>query len=91
MSPRLEIDSDEVRTRAIPGAARRGRPIRATLLVVAVLGVAGGSWWAYHADRPPSSLAAVPVIHSDAAPVKEAPMAMPMAAISSSAWMVRTP
>jgi cell division septation protein DedD len=73
MSPRLEIDSDEVRTRAVPGAARRRRPLRATLLVIAVLAAAGGAWWAYHADRPPLSPAAVPVIHSDAAPVKEAP------------------
>ncbi len=73
MSPRLEIDSDEVMAHAVPVSAPRRWPIRATLLVIAVMGLAGGSWWAYRAERPRLAPAAVPVIHSDAAPVKEAP------------------
>jgi cell division protein FtsN len=71
MSHRLEIDSDEVRAHA-PVAPRR-RPIKAVLLFIVVMGVAGGSWWAYRTDAPRLPPSAVPVIHSDTAPVKEAP------------------
>jgi hypothetical protein len=71
MSQRLEIDSDEVRAHAAP--APRRRPIKAVLLFIAVMGLAGGSWWAYRTDTPRLRPSAVPVIHSDAGPVKEAP------------------
>ncbi len=71
MSHRLEIDSDEVLAHAPPPPRRR--PIKAVLLFIAVMGLAGGSWWAYRNDTPHMPPSAVPVIHSDAAPVKEAP------------------
>jgi cell division protein FtsN len=71
MSHRLEIDSDEVRAHT-PVAPRR-RPIKAVFLFIVVMGVAGGSWWAYRTDVPRSPPAAVPVIHRDTTPVKEAP------------------
>lgn len=71
MSHRLEIDSDEVRAHAAPTPRRR--PIKAVLLFIVAMGFAGGSWWAYRADTPRLPPSAVPVIHSDTAPVKEAP------------------
>ena len=72
MSQRLEIDTDEAREHATPLASPR-RPIKSVLLFIAVMGLAGGSWWAYRADAPRSPPSVVPVIHSDAGPVKEAP------------------
>jgi len=72
MSDRLEIDSDEAREHAAAPASPR-RPIKSVLLFIAVMGLAGGSWWAYRTDAPRSPPSEVPVIHSDAAPVKEAP------------------
>jgi hypothetical protein len=71
MSQRLEIDSEEVMAHTPPPPQRR--PIRAVLLFIAVMGLAGGSWWAYRTDTPRLPPSAVPVIHSDTAPVKEAP------------------
>lgn len=71
MSQRLEIDADEITAHAVP--APRRRPIRAALLVIAIMGAAGGAWWAYRFDTPRLPPSSVPVIHSDAAPVKEAP------------------
>ena len=71
MTPRLEIAPDEIRAQAEPQARRR--PIKAVLLFIVVMGLAGGSWWAYRADAPRLPASAVPVIHSDTAPVKEAP------------------
>ena len=71
MSHRLEIDSDEAQEHAAAPSPRR--PIKSVLLFIAVMGLAGGSWWAYRADAPRSLPSEVPVIHSDAAPVKDAP------------------
>src|SRR5215469_5895327 len=71
MTPRLEIAPDQVRGEGEPQARRR--PIKAFLLLILVTGVAGGSWWAYRGDSPRLPAGAVPVIHSDTAPVKEAP------------------
>jgi len=51
----------------------RGGKIKAALLVIAVAGLGGGSWWAYRTELPRQAPENVPVIHSDAAPVKTAP------------------
>ncbi len=51
----------------------RHRPIRALLLVIAVAALGGASWWYYRSDVPRLPPGPVPVIHSDTAPVKEAP------------------
>jgi hypothetical protein len=72
MSPRLEVEPDE-RSAELP--ARRSRQTwRALLLTLAVAALAGGSWWAGHGNKSaPQDISAVPEIHPDAAPVKEAP------------------
>lgn len=71
MSHRLEVDADEAVAHAAP--APRRRPIKTLLLFVALLCVTGGAWWGYRSRALRLPPAAVPVIHSDAAPVKEAP------------------
>ena len=71
MTPRLEIAPDEVRAQEVAGPRRR--PIKAVLLFIVVMGLAGGSWWAYRGDVPRLPAGAVPVIHPDTGPVKEAP------------------
>jgi cell division septation protein DedD len=71
MSERLEIDPDDVRE---PDAsAPRRRLFPAMFLTFAVAGVAYLSWWTYEHAKPPQIASSVPVIHSDAAPVKEVP------------------
>jgi cell division septation protein DedD len=71
MSERLEIDPDDVRE---PDAiVPRRRLFPAMFLTLAVAGVAYLSWWTYEHAKPPQIANNVPVIHSDAAPVKEVP------------------
>ena len=73
MTSRLEIEPDERRVAEEPPPRRRA-VIRAALLSLVVAGLVGGSWWAGHGNKPiATDLSAVPVIHPDAAPVKEAP------------------
>jgi hypothetical protein len=73
MSPRLDIDEDE-RDGAQDEPRRRGQGVRAALLALLVTALVGGSWWAGHSSKfTPQDVAAVPEIHPDTAPVKEAP------------------
>lgn len=73
MTSRLEIEPDERRA-AEEAPPRRRAAVRAALLSLVVAGLVGGSWWAGHGNKPAATdLSAVPVIHPDAAPVKEAP------------------
>lgn len=73
MSPRLETGRDE-RDEAQDEPRARGQGVRAALLALAVAGLVGGSWWAGHRSAPATQDGgAVPEIHPDAAPVKEAP------------------
>lgn len=73
MSPRLETDHDE-RDAAQDEPRRSGQGMRAALLALAVTALVGGSWWAGHRTSPANQdLNAVPEIHADNAPVKEAP------------------
>jgi hypothetical protein len=71
MSHRLEIDSEDIVAPEPPQPRRWG--VKAVVGLIALAGVAGGAWWAYRSEKPRLPLAAVPVIHSDTAPVKEAP------------------
>ncbi len=71
MSQRLEADPGG-RGRRDDDEPRGGK-FKALLLVVAVAGIGGGSWWVYRSDLPRQAPENVPVIHSDAAPVKTAP------------------
>jgi hypothetical protein len=71
MNERLEIDPDEVREPESPAPRRQG--LTALFLVLAVGGVGYLSWWTYQTAKPPKIPTTVPVIHSDAGPVKEAP------------------
>lgn len=71
MTHHLEIDSDEALAHAAP--PKRHFPLKPALAVIALAAFAGGSWWVYRSEKPRLPLWAVPVIHSDAAPVKEAP------------------
>jgi cell division septation protein DedD len=71
MSQRLEADPGD-RGGSDDGEPRR-KPLKAILLIVAVGALGGGSWWAYRSDEPRAVPGNVPVIHSDTAPVKEAP------------------
>jgi cell division septation protein DedD len=73
MSPRLETDHDE-RDAARDEPRRRGQGVRAALLALAVAALVGGSWWAGHRSSPANQdMNAVPEIHADNTPVKEAP------------------
>jgi len=73
MSSRLEIDPEDRRDVEDEPAPRR-QIVRAALLGVAVAALAGGSWWAGHSGRSTAEdPSAVPEIHADAAPVKQAP------------------
>jgi hypothetical protein len=73
MSPRLDIDEGE-RDEAQDEPRRRGQGVRAALLALLVTALVGGSWWAGHSSKfTPQDVAAVPEIHPDTAPVKEAP------------------
>jgi cell division septation protein DedD len=54
-------------------APRQRQAWRAVLLALAVVGLAGGSWWADHSRSRAPEAGAVPEIHADPAPVKEAP------------------
>jgi hypothetical protein len=73
MSPRLDAEHDE-RGEAQDERRGRGQGLRAALLALAVAGLVGGSWWAGHSGKPANQdVSAVPEIHPDAAPVKEAP------------------
>lgn len=71
MSGRLEIDPEDLLDREAPPPRRR--VLTPLLLVLILAGVVGGSWWFYQNRRPALAPANVPVIHSDSAPVKEAP------------------
>jgi cell division protein FtsN len=71
MSERLEIDPDEVREPDATAPRRRLFPV--VFVTLAVAGVAYLSWWTYQHAKPPQLASSVPVIHSDAAPVKEVP------------------
>ncbi|HVA13205.1 MAG TPA: SPOR domain-containing protein, partial [Stellaceae bacterium] len=74
MSERLELRPDERRAAADQPKSRNRQMLRAALLGVAVAALAGGSWWAGHSGKSGARDAgAVPEIHPDAAPVKEAP------------------
>ncbi|HEV8014950.1 MAG TPA: SPOR domain-containing protein [Stellaceae bacterium] len=74
MTSRLEIEpEDRRREEAAPAPRNRGM-LRAALLMIAVAGLAGGSWWAGHGNKSAApETSAVPEIHADAGPVKEAP------------------
>jgi cell division septation protein DedD len=73
MSSRLQIEPEDQRRVDAEPAPRR-QIARAIVLCLAVAGLAGGSWWAGHSNKPAAQDAsAVPEIHPDAAPVKEAP------------------
>ena len=73
MSPRLEAEHDE-RDDAQDERRSRGQGVRAALLALAVAGLVGGSWWAGHRSSPTTQdVSAVPEIHPDTTPVKEAP------------------
>jgi cell division septation protein DedD len=79
MSSRLRVEPDERRhepheEEAEAPAPRNYRMLRAVLLMIAVAGLAGGSWWAGHSNKPAApEMSALPEIHADAGPVKEAP------------------
>lgn len=72
MSERLEIDPDELRDHDATARPRR-RLFPAVLLTAAVAGVGYFSWWTYQHAKPPVIPSNVPVIHSDAGPVKQVP------------------
>jgi hypothetical protein len=72
MSERLEIDPEELEEHEGTSAPRR-RLFPALFLTVAVIGVGYFSWWTYQHAKPPLVPSNVPVIHSDAGPVKEVP------------------
>jgi cell division septation protein DedD len=72
VSERLEIDPDEMREHEEVAPSRR-RLFPAALVTVAAIGVGYLSWWTYEHAKPPQIPSNVPVIHSDAAPIKEAP------------------
>jgi SPOR domain len=74
MSERLEIDPEEREEHEDGEApAPQRHRLRAILLSLLVVCVAGLSWWTYETAKPPKFPAKVPEIHPDAAPVKEAP------------------
>jgi hypothetical protein len=74
VSSRLQIDPEDRRDVEEEPASRGKQVVRAIVLTVAVAGLAGGSWWAGHSNKPvQQDASAVPEIHPDAAPVKEAP------------------
>jgi cell division septation protein DedD len=74
MTSRLEIEPDDRRDDEEVPAPRSRRLLRVALLMIAVAGLAGGSWWAGHGSKPVAAdMTAVPEIHADAGPVKETP------------------
>jgi cell division septation protein DedD len=74
MSPRLDVEPDDRQEIQDDPPSRNHQALRAVLLAIVVAGLAGGSWWAGHGGKPATQdVSAVPEIHPDAAPVKEAP------------------
>jgi hypothetical protein len=76
MSERIEFDPDEDRPHYPdpPPRLRDRLRLRITLPCLLAFAVALGAWWVYEANKPPATLAMVPEIHPDAAPVKEPPV-----------------
>lgn len=74
MIQRLDLEPGDRRDGGEEASPRNRQALRAVLLCIAVAGLAGGSWWAGHSGQPAAQdTSAVPEIHPDAAPVKEAP------------------
>lgn len=76
MTERIEFDPEDDRPHYPdpPPRLRDRLRLRVTLPCLIALAVALGAWGVYEANRPPATLAMVPEIHPDAAPVKEPPV-----------------
>jgi hypothetical protein len=73
MNSRLEFEPDDEDRYEGESDRPRGRSFMGALVAIAVVGIAGGSYWAYHSDKNAPVDGPVPIIHSDDSPVKEAP------------------
>ncbi|HXS40373.1 MAG TPA: SPOR domain-containing protein [Stellaceae bacterium] len=75
MTERIQFDPEEDRPHYPdpPPRLRDRLRLRITLPCLLAVVVALGAGWVYKANKPPATLAMVPEIHPDAAPVKEAP------------------